>query len=125
MRDKWLHVKLTEEERLNWQAQAAFGGVTLADLIRRRMGKAAESKRDPIQPRRRRMPAPSADPALIFAFAKIGNNLNQLARWANTHKSAADAVQVLTALATIETLISSFLPPVLDLTDDENPEDAH
>ena len=32
-------------------------------------------------------------------IAKIGNNVNQLARWANTFKSAADAVRVVRVLA--------------------------
>jgi len=32
-------------------------------------------------------------------IAKVGNNVNQLARWANTFKSAADAVRVVRVLA--------------------------
>ena len=35
-------------------------------------------------------------------IARIGNNLNQLARWANTHKAAAEAVEVVAQLAAIE-----------------------
>ncbi len=35
-------------------------------------------------------------------IAKIGNNLNQIARWANTYKSTADAVEVVTHLVAIE-----------------------
>ena len=34
--------------------------------------------------------------------ARIGNNLNQLARWANTHASAAEAVSVIAHLVSFE-----------------------
>ncbi len=41
-------------------------------------------------------------------LARIGANLNQLARWANTCKRAAEAVEVLTALADSERRIAEF-----------------
>ena len=34
--------------------------------------------------------------------ARIGNNLNQIARWANTHRSEAEAVEVIAHLVAIE-----------------------
>ena len=34
--------------------------------------------------------------------ARIGNNLNQVARWVNTHGSAAEVVAVIAHLVTIE-----------------------
>ncbi|MYH21652.1 MAG: MobC family plasmid mobilization relaxosome protein, partial [Acidobacteria bacterium] len=37
--------------------------------------------------------------------ARIGNNLNQLARWANTHRSAARAVTVIANLVAFERLL--------------------
>jgi hypothetical protein len=105
-RDKWLHVKVSEADRTAWQAQAAAVGLTLSDLIRQRMSTDQVGR----QPRRR---APRrADPALLSTLGRVGNNLNQLARWANTHKSGADAVQVLSALVAIETLLSSYRPGV-------------
>lgn len=110
MRDKWLHLKVSDGERADLQAQAAAACVTLADLMRQRIGGAAEAKRKPAT-RRRRMKAPDADPALLAGIARAGNNLNQLARWANTYKGAADQVQLLASLAAIERQLSSFLPP--------------
>lgn len=104
-RDKWLHVKLTEEERQQWQQAAEAEGVTVADLIRLRMGSATEGRR----PRQRRA-SRRADPALLAALGKVGSNLNQIARWANTHKSAADAVQVVAALAAVERILLSYRP---------------
>ncbi len=42
-------------------------------------------------------------------LARIGTHINQLARWANTYKRAAEAVEVLTALAGIEQRITEFV----------------
>ena len=42
-------------------------------------------------------------------LARIGANINQLARWANTYKRTAEAVEVLVALAGIERLITEFV----------------
>ena len=104
-RDKWLHVKVSAAEREQWQQLAEAEGVTLADLIRGKLGAAAEGRR----PRQRRA-SRKADPALLAALGKIGSNLNQIARWANAYKSAADAVQVIGALAAVERLLLSYRP---------------
>ena len=45
-------------------------------------------------------------------LARIGANINQLARWANTYKRTAEAVEVLTALAGIERRITEFATSV-------------
>ena len=37
--------------------------------------------------------------------ARIGNNLNQIARWANTYKDAAEATQVISSLVQIESAL--------------------
>ena len=38
----------------------------------------------------------------IRQVARIGNNLNQLARWANTHGAAVEAVSVIANLVSFE-----------------------
>ncbi|MCP4049851.1 MAG: MobC family plasmid mobilization relaxosome protein, partial [bacterium] len=38
----------------------------------------------------------------ISQIAKIGNNLNQIARWCNQNKGTADAIEVTTHLIAIE-----------------------
>ena len=108
MRAKWVHVKVTDDERAGWQAQAEAVGLTLADLIRQRLGEARPVGRDPI----RRRAARRADPELLAALGRIGSNLNQIARWANTYKGKAEAVQVLAALVSIEQILSSYRPGV-------------
>ena len=100
--------KATPDEHKRWQALAAAQGLTLADLIRQSLAASTVGR----TPRRRRMKAPEADPALLAALARAGNNLNQIGRWANTYKSNADAVQVLAALVGIEQILSSYRPGV-------------
>ena len=102
-RDLWQHVKVTPSERAAWKAAAQAEGVTVADLIRKRMGAAPEGR----APKRTRA-ARRADPRLIQAAGRIGSNLNQIARWCNTHCENADAVQVLAALVAIDQALTSF-----------------
>ena len=102
-RDLWQHVKVTPAERAAWKAAAQAEGVTVADLIRKRMGTAPEGR----APKRTRA-ARRADPRLLQAAGRIGSNLNQIARWCNTYAEGADAVQVLAALLSIDQALTSF-----------------
>lgn len=102
----WVHVKVSESERAAWRQAAAAGGITLSDMIRDYMSTALVGR----SPRVRRLAAPPVDPRLLTGVAKIGNNLNQLARWANTYQRAADAATVLVALASIERELAQLLP---------------
>jgi len=111
-RGKWVHVMVTDAERAEWKRAAAAEKVTVSDLIRRRMGAKLEG-RAPKQTRAARR----ADPKLIQAAGRIGSNLNQIARWCNTHASGSDAVQVLAALVAIDQALgvltfSSYRPDV-------------
>ena len=87
-----VHVRLSPAERAAWDAKAAAAGVPLSTLLRRAMA------------RTRTWTAPAADieRERNVQVARIGNNLNQLARWANTHTSAADAVTVIDHLAAFQ-----------------------
>ena len=105
-RDKLLTIKTTAEERAAWQAEAATDGLTLADLIRERM----ESKRVGRQPRQRARRIQPADPALLAMLGRLNGNMNSLAHWASTHKTAAEAVQVLAALSSMDKILSSYRP---------------
>ncbi|KAB2738362.1 MobC family plasmid mobilization relaxosome protein [Brucella anthropi] len=63
---------------------------------------------------RRRRPAPKVDPELVRAVARIGGNLNQIARWLNTAQaqgqvSAIDAITVAARLVAIERALSKTL----------------
>ncbi len=42
--------------------------------------------------------------------SRIGNNLNQIARWANIHKGAAEAVEIVARLVAIERALQALAP---------------
>ena len=106
-RTKWVHIKVSEDERAVWKIQAEASGQTLADLIRTLLG----AKPDGTAPRKKRA-LRRADPILIATLGRVGNNLNQLARWANTHKSRVETVQVILTLIAIERICLSYRPGV-------------
>ena len=83
--------RVTPAEQAAWQAKAAAAGVSPSGLLRQAMARtrtwtaaAAEVERE----RTRQV-------------ARIGNNLNQVARWANTHASGFEAVEVIVNLVDI------------------------
>ena len=83
------------EERDILRFNAGLYGMTMSDYIRQTcLG--VRLRRTPEKKRRLR------------ELARIGANINQLARWANTYKRAAEAVEVLTALADLERRIAEF-----------------
>lgn len=60
-----------------------------------------------------RRPAPKADPKLVAQVAKIGNNLNQMARALNECRLVGDAVmlvEVAAQLAAVRADLLSLLP---------------
>ena len=87
-----INVRVSPTERAAWRAKAAAAGVPLSTLLRQAMA------------RTRTWTAPAADieRERNVQVARIGNNLNQLARWANTHTSLAEAVTVIDTLAAFE-----------------------
>ena len=97
-REKWVHVKVSPGERDAWHNLAAVSGLSLADLIRQELGEARLSNKTKPKP----VPVKRVDPELIRELGRVGNNLNQVGRWANTYKSDAEAGQVLAALIALE-----------------------
>jgi hypothetical protein len=100
-----VHFRLPEPVVDEIKKEAEAEGVTVSDVLRARV---ADEQVKPLnQPRRRRRETleagPKTDPALIRELARIGNNLNQLARHANQHKSAVEAVEICSILYSIET----------------------
>lgn len=86
------HARLTPAELAEWRGKAAAAGCSLSDLIRQAMR------------RTRTWTAPARDEvrSRTVELARIGANVNQIARWCNTHKEGAAAVEVLLYLAAIE-----------------------
>lgn len=95
----WIKLRVTEAERARWLAKAGEAGVTLSALIRQGLDGLPNR-----HPRRRT----ETDRALLRALARIGNNLNQVARWANRNKAGAEARGVLVALVEIDREIAAL-----------------
>ncbi len=91
-RTNTISIRLTDEEKLDWELKAHAAGLTISQLAREAMGrvKVTNIKDRAIQMERTRQ------------IAKIGNNLNQIARWANTYTNTAEAVEIVTYLIAIE-----------------------
>ena len=88
-RSAWLKLRVTPKEKEAITAKATMQGQTVTDFLRQRA----------LDYRLRQTPL---EKERIRQFARIGANLNQLARWANTWKSRAEAVEILTALVSLE-----------------------
>lgn len=98
MRVKKVEIRVSEAEMSAWKAKADEAGVSLSDLVRGAVARTRTwtcADRESARERTRQL-------------ARLGNNLNQIARWANTHKKGAEAAQVLTGLAEIERQLSAL-----------------
>lgn len=94
-----VQVRASPEELARWQAKAEAAGMRLSGLVRQAL--------DEAKPPRRRS-RPPVDPALLRQLALIGNNLNQLARWANRDRGGVDAVAVVARLIEIDRELSTL-----------------
>ena len=93
-------VRVSPAESAVWRAKAAAAGVPLSALIRRAMART----------RTWTAPAAEVERERTRQVVRIGNNLNQVARWANTHKTAAEAVEVITYLVATERALAALKP---------------
>jgi len=75
-----VEVRTTPTDKARWQALAESRGVSLSELVRAALD--GQRPRQPSRAHLRRAPPP-VEPALLRELARIGNNLNQLARAAN------------------------------------------
>ena len=73
----WVKIRASEAERAEWHAKARAAGLALSDLVRPWTVAHAEVERERTR-----------------ELARIGANLNQIARWANTYASEAEAGEV-------------------------------
>lgn len=84
-RPLFIKLRVTAEEKKQFESLARTLGLSLSALIRQRLS-GMRIRPIAIQQERNRQ------------LARIGNNLNQLARWANTHKSGLEAIQIISFL---------------------------
>ena len=96
----WVKIRASEAERAEWHAKARSAGLTLSDLVRRSVGRV----------RTWTVPHAEVERERTRELARIGNNLNQIARWANIHKGAVEAVEVIGHLIAIERALAALAP---------------
>ncbi|WP_415519870.1 MAG: plasmid mobilization relaxosome protein MobC [Desulfovibrio aminophilus] len=84
-RKLWIKLRVSEEEKAEFEAKAEAAGMTLADLIRHRLFQY-------------RLRDTRGEQEALRLIARAGANLNQIARWANTYKGEAEALKVILML---------------------------
>ena len=88
-------IRVHPEERDLLKLNAGLHGMSVSDYVRQTcLG--LRLRRTPEEKRRLR------------ELARVGSNLNQLARWANTYKDSLEAVEVIAALTSLERQIENF-----------------
>ena len=96
--DTSIKIRLSKQEKLAWQEKAARAGISLSTLIREAMGRTrtwTAGDRSSIQEQTRQI-------------SRLGNNLNQIAKWANTYKGTAEAIEIIEALMAIEKALNKL-----------------
>ncbi|MGB5632392.1 MAG: MobC family plasmid mobilization relaxosome protein [Waterburya sp.] len=97
-------IRATDDEKLNWELKAHAEGLKTSQLARYLLNKHstgyASDKRSASLVR-----GAQSRQEFNLQVARIGNNLNQIARWANTYKDDAEATQVISSLARIESAL--------------------
>ena len=90
-----VRARVLPSEHAAWKTKAA-AGVSPPDLLRQAMARTRTWTARAVAVERER----------TLQVARIGNNLNQIARWANTHAETAEAVEVIAHLVAIERAIA-------------------
>ena len=96
----WVKIRASEAERAEWHAKARSAGLTLSDLVRRSVGRV----------RTWTVPHADVERERTRELGRIGANLNQIARWANTFKANAEAVEIVAHLVAIERSLTALAP---------------
>ncbi|EPO4122230.1 plasmid mobilization protein [Salmonella enterica subsp. enterica serovar Newport] len=84
-----LQVRISDDDYSELQTLAESADISMSALVRDHIGKIYVRNRSDERER-------------IVMLNRINANLNMIARWVNTHKSAASAVEVVSHLVAIE-----------------------
>ena len=88
-RSAWIKMRVTPDEKKLIESKASAQGQTVTDFLRQR-ALDYRLRQSPLEKER------------IRQLARIGANMNQIARWANTYKKRAEAVEVITRLILLD-----------------------
>lgn len=92
-RTKYLNIRLSEREHEFLSERAELAGYSISQFVRLSVA---------FVPIRNR----ADERSRVVALNRINSNLNQLARWANKYRSAAEAASVVTELVRIERAVN-------------------
>ena len=102
--DKVIGLRIDSATLATWSSQARAAGLSISEWARLRIagGQALRylRRRDP----------PPADPRLLAAIARAGNNLNQIAR-AGNRRQLPEQIDLLEQLIRIERALNDLVPP--------------
>ena len=93
-----IEVRTTETEKQKWQSIAKNKGVSLSELIRSTLNRQRLSKRHAY---------PSVSPDLLRELARMGNNLNQIARAVNG-RQPVESIAIVARLIEIDRELSEL-----------------
>ncbi len=79
-RDHFIKIRVSELEHQHIKELSTSVGMTISDLLRHRLLKI-------------RLRSTNHEKELIRQVARIGSNINQLARWANSHKNRTPSLE--------------------------------
>ena len=102
--DQIITLRVDAKTRSDWKSQAQAAGLPLSDWLRMQVSSGTGRHSFP-----KRRPPPPADPALLAAIGRTGNNLNQLARAANRQQWPAE-IELMRRLINIERSIKNLVP---------------
>ena len=103
--DKMVTLRVDAATRDDWQARARAAGLSLGDWLRVQVSGVSGGRH--VAPRRK--PPPLADPKLLAAMSRIGNNLNQIARAANRQQWPGE-IDLLHRLINIHRALKNLAP---------------
>lgn len=90
MNYKQVKINLTQEHYQELQEEALGNGMSIAQLVRHKVGIDLKDTPKALQRSRKvrsdKKPVVKADPQLLYHLAKIGNNLNQITKHLNETK---------------------------------------
>ncbi|OEU70812.1 MAG: hypothetical protein BA863_11930 [Desulfovibrio sp. S3730MH75] len=91
-RTAWITLRVAPAEKENLILQAKVEELSMGDFLRQQLDRPKVRKT-------------KAERQKVIQLARIGNNLNQISRWANTYKKNAEAAQILIGLIEIRELL--------------------
>ncbi len=91
-RTAFVNTRVTPAEKVVLTLQAKAEDLSLGDFVRQQLDRPKVRKT-------------KAERQKVIQLARIGNNLNQISRWANTYKNNAEATQILIGLIEIRELL--------------------